>query len=348
MEITKEKNFLIISSEGKIKYQYDFSNNICIGVSNKPLVKKPPIIKKLLTEKLILTNPNLAIFLQSSINESRFEREDYLDGLKGAEFLDSLKRVEVSDYWTFVTIGRNIKEYQNYLKYDGLLSWNEYLKGVQSIQSYAKIPEFSFCKGMNPILGYVLFCHIYVGSEFVFTQYCYNKFNNLKIRTRELAHLLRFLWQSYFVCKEMGTSLDKTGNVLRQFCETASSLALQKSGEAKEEKWKELYKNEKDKILFENELYEIVLPEKPCDLIKEGIIMHHCVGSYVDDVLRGKCLIVFVRKKENPNLPYITCELKKTNNGFDICQYYLAYDRYIEDEKDLKFKQLYERFLKGM
>jgi hypothetical protein len=346
MEITKEKNYLIMTSEGEVKYRYDFSNDIMTGASNKELVRKPTYFKKWLNEKLILTNPNLAIFLQLAIKGNYFQNENYLIGLKGAEFLDSLGIVQGDDFWTFTSVGLNTKEYQNYRKYDGLLEWREYMRGVDAIKFYSRRQDLTFCKDMNPLLAYVLFYCIGTSSEPIFIQYCYNKFNNLKIDIRDLNGLLKFLWQSYLVCKKMGTSMDKTGNIIRQFCEISSSLALQRSGEAKTEKWKELYESEKDKILFENDLFKIVLPEKPCDLIKEGVTMHHCVGSYVDKVLQGDCLIVFIRKKENPDLSYITCELKKTDKGFDIYQYYLAYDRYIADEQDLKFKQEYECFLK--
>ena len=42
----------------------------------------------------------------------------------------------------------------------------------------------------------------------------------------------------------------------------------------------------------------------------EGKALHHCVGSYIDKVAGGRCLIVFVRRVEEPKKPYVTVEVR--------------------------------------
>ena len=83
-------------------------------------------------------------------------------------------------------------------------------------------------------------------------------------------------------------------------------------------------------------------PEKVRDLITEGRLMHHCVGSYGNRVIGGRVTIVFIRRKEDITKPYITCEIHP--NG-SIGQYFMAYDKYIGKEEDILFRQEYQRYL---
>lgn len=41
-----------------------------------------------------------------------------------------------------------------------------------------------------------------------------------------------------------------------------------------------------------------------------GIQLHHCVGTYIERVAAKKCLIVFVRRVEEPKKPYVTVEVR--------------------------------------
>lgn len=65
-----------------------------------------------------------------------------------------------------------------------------------------------------------------------------------------------------------------------------------------------------DKKLKESDLNIQVL-NSPGLLKKEGIEMHHCVGSYVEDVRRGISYIFHIDYNDKP----YTCELKITKNG---------------------------------
>ena len=62
-------------------------------------------------------------------------------------------------------------------------------------------------------------------------------------------------------------------------------------------------------VLFNEEL-QIVYPKRTNDLVAEGRALHHCVGSYIDRVVEGRCLIVFVRRIEEPKKPYVTVEVR--------------------------------------
>ena len=54
--------------------------------------------------------------------------------------------------------------------------------------------------------------------------------------------------------------------------------------------------------------FSITIPKTTQDIINEGKALHHCVGVYVDKVLRREDMIYFLRKDKNT--PYITIEVK--------------------------------------
>ena len=64
------------------------------------------------------------------------------------------------------------------------------------------------------------------------------------------------------------------------------------------------------KAVLSNEELQIVCPKRTNDLVDEGKALHHCVGSYIDKVTEGRCLIVFVRRVEEPKKPYVTVEVR--------------------------------------
>lgn len=64
------------------------------------------------------------------------------------------------------------------------------------------------------------------------------------------------------------------------------------------------------KAALSNEELQIICPKRANDLVAEGRALHHCVGSYIDRVAEGRCLIVFVRRVEEPKKPYVTVEVR--------------------------------------
>lgn len=134
----------------------------------------------------------------------------------------------------------------------------------------------------------------------------------------------------------------KTSNGMREFIETKQTYLLRKT-EYDKVRWINIYKAKEKKLLFEYGNYEVILPKEPQDLVTEGQLMHHCVGGYVDSVLKEKTLIVFIRNKADLETPYITCEIKPTDGT--IGQYFLAYDKYISSEEDKEFRTKYQQYL---
>ena len=40
-------------------------------------------------------------------------------------------------------------------------------------------------------------------------------------------------------------------------------------------------------------------------------MQNNCVASYIDSVIEGDCSIIFLRKNENLNKSYVTCEVRE-------------------------------------
>ena len=53
-----------------------------------------------------------------------------------------------------------------------------------------------------------------------------------------------------------------------------------------------------------------IIAQKPSDLIREGELLHHCVGrmGYDQKFVREESLIFFIRTKEQPAVPFVTME----------------------------------------
>lgn len=68
------------------------------------------------------------------------------------------------------------------------------------------------------------------------------------------------------------------------------------------------YKDEKRGLM-------IVAPNDAKDIIREGQVLHHCVGGYVGKVAKGTTVILFVRSLAEPNKPLVTVEISPKTHG---------------------------------
>lgn len=59
---------------------------------------------------------------------------------------------------------------------------------------------------------------------------------------------------------------------------------------------------------YDNGEFSIIIPKTTKDIINEGKALHHCVGVYVDKIVRREDMIYFLRKDKNT--PYVTIEVK--------------------------------------
>ena len=63
------------------------------------------------------------------------------------------------------------------------------------------------------------------------------------------------------------------------------------------------------KYEFELDGLKIVLPVTAAAIRREGKSLQHCVGGYAERHLLGVTTILFLRRSDRPNKPYITIEM---------------------------------------
>lgn len=90
------------------------------------------------------------------------------------------------------------------------------------------------------------------------------------------------------------------------------------------------YQSLRNQYFYEDAELLIRPARSAAEITREGRVLHHCVGgdSYLGKHNYGISTILFLRKKAEPEEPYITIEIKETR----IIQWYGAYDR--KDDKE--------------
>lgn len=96
-------------------------------------------------------------------------------------------------------------------------------------------------------------------------------------------------------------------NLARSHDTLASEIKYEQDKEKERlfiERFNELYK-----FSYCTDNFEIHPARSPEEMVHEGKVLHHCVGSYVDKYAQGKTAIFFIRKRNMPDKPYYTLEL---------------------------------------
>lgn len=64
------------------------------------------------------------------------------------------------------------------------------------------------------------------------------------------------------------------------------------------------------KMEYKYKDYIFIYPDTPEDIKDEAVQQTNCVAGYIDDVLQGKCDIIFLRNKKTPQQSLVTIEVK--------------------------------------
>lgn len=170
--------------------------------------------------------------------------------------------------------------------------------------------------------------------------YHYQHLNILDIPTvKDIIY--KYLQQCQLIGKE---PVGKCNNFLRELAEVNNTYLNSKKEYDKKAFCNNYAKKEKAWNFTYGD-FTVVIPKEGQDLITEGARMNHCVGGYIDSVVQNYCYICFIRKTDNIDQPYITCQVMP--NG-KIAQYYLAYDKNITNQEDIEFKKAYQEYLNSI
>jgi hypothetical protein len=84
--------------------------------------------------------------------------------------------------------------------------------------------------------------------------------------------------------------------------------------------YKKLVKGYEKRFSFADGNFMIIVPKHTRDICKEGHDLHHCVGSYVLDVVSGEKVILFVRKAKQPTRSFFTMEINPLSSAIVQCR----------------------------
>jgi len=99
------------------------------------------------------------------------------------------------------------------------------------------------------------------------------------------------------------------------------------------------------KYSYENDKYVIVVPQSMQEIINEGKVQHHCVGGYADRHAQGKLVILFLRKKSNPQKAFYTIEVDPVTDKIKQCRGFRNNATIKKPQEIYDFEKAFEYFL---
>lgn len=107
-----------------------------------------------------------------------------------------------------------------------------------------------------------------------------------------------------------GENYDKYPKNLKEAHDETSALHTVRAMQIDAKRFEETI----DKSLeWSNKEFAIVYPKTADEVVTEGVKLRHCVGSYIQSVVNGECKIIFLRKKEELDKPFVTIEISGGN-----------------------------------
>lgn len=190
--------------------------------------------------------------------------------------------------------------------------------------------------------------------EGVKNAFCSNNISKEKIPLAKMMYKAGYwelLGQSDFIFRlytyyEFCEDLDIEPRIEKDFAKNFSMVykahkAQQEIIDAK--RIKEYMLAKESALSFENEDFIIKIPTTPQEFVAEGDAMRNCVGSWgLNRVKDRDSRIVFVRKRSDPDTPYVDCQIY---NSGSIGQFYKAGNHTPTEENIKKFKQEFQLHL---
>ena len=350
MICTYNKGILTIKDDTR-EYAYNINTNELINTKTKRQVKSVPMTKNEILHSLDNGTLMMQVFY-SNLND--YSKEYLFSQGKAYQVYDKFAsivpdKVKLRNLDTVRNFVNNPPRLKRALQLvskkvqDGAKSIDLYdiiiqIEREELFSKYPNVPTEIITKRTNLFERYANSPYKDIFVYYFITQrgYLASNMNGLYMSTMIDEYLQH--------CQIMNKEPIKTSNFLREAIETHVAyenwLKLEK-----ETRWTSIKERYAPRVEFETDDFIVMLPPTAQDLVREGNEMHHCVGGYVDGVANGETLIVYIRKKSEPNKSYITAQINPKD--MKLGQYYLAYDRHISEPKDIEFKELYQQFLYG-
>ncbi|MBE6831693.1 MAG: hypothetical protein E7519_15955 [Ruminococcaceae bacterium] len=130
-------------------------------------------------------------------------------------------------------------------------------------------------------------------------------------------------WADYISnCKKLGYDITdkhvKYPHEFRKMHDRVADEVVGRENKIRCKAFESLYRKYSKIYGYADRNFMVVIPKSPNDLIREGREMHHCVGTYIDRYAGEESIILFIRRKEAPDVPFITAEIGPDNRPVQI------------------------------
>lgn len=188
-----------------------------------------------------------------------------------------------------------------YLKKNSRFSLTDLAQKRKEIE---RLSNFDTCKRFDTLKGYGVCAEETL--KYILRQ------QQKKTRYQSIRGVL-IDWMDYLKdCNELGLNLEDTAVLKPHDLQQAhQNIIAQLKIKADEELDKQMakLKEERKQYNFAAGGFIAKVAENSTELIVEGKVLHHCVGTYADKHAKGKCTIILIRKQEEPEVPFYTMEL---------------------------------------
>lgn len=146
-------------------------------------------------------------------------------------------------------------------------------------------------------------------------------------------------WTDYLgMARQMGWNLHDRSvffpqDIGRAHDEAAAAFTIWKDGEdaekmrARDEIMRRNAEGIRKAFHYSDDRYIIRVPECFLDFKHEGNAQHSCVATYYDRAVEARCIILFIRKRQDPEKPFCTVEVRDIAGRLAIVQNRTAYNR---------------------
>lgn len=157
-------------------------------------------------------------------------------------------------------------------------------------------------------------------------------------------------WADYLrECDELDydltdTAIQRPKNLYAAHARTSRLVVDIRNAES-DAKIRENLKEYTEKLCYENEELQIVIPKRMSDIVVEGKVLNHCVGGYAERHAKGVLYIVFLRKKSEPEKPFYTIEVNLKGEIVQCRGYKNNHADNPKTEDIIQFEEEYQKFL---
>ena len=338
MQVTKDRNFILVCEEESKVYKFDLNTFVWLGLAGQPLKTNPQVLRndpdinhangETIAIKLLRT----AVEAKKNSSNTEFTKQ----------CLTFYERILVLglDVSSFRDIRWNYTEYSE-VKFDA--SFVAYLKNRcngrlcrDAIDRYqyeslkVKYPELSD-DNFDCIVAIIKRTTLEYGEYIaiqVIHKYIYQMSNWRDMAIRHYDKLIAMNM----------TEWKKDKSFLDAYCRVATEYDVWKNRAMSVR----LAETRKPQLAYENDKYIVIVPTTEAEYKDEADMQGNCVyRMYMERVANGRTNIVFIRKKSDVAESLVTCEV---TNNFEIEQY-LAYRNSRAIGEELAFKEEYEKYL---